>query len=264
MAPAKSVDAKTLENLLTSRFSSFEEKLKSFIKDEAEKQSNSMKVEFNEMKKAMTFFEAKCEEMMAENKELKKEVSALKKENSDIKAKLVATEKCAQNAMVKVNEVDNHLRLNNIELHGVSLDEKEDASKVAMRVIKIVDPSATEKDLELVRRVGNPTKKDGSRRQDMPILVKLRSRDQRMHIMRNRKQLAGKDFNAIGVKANKVFINENLTSFSKSLFYQANILRKNNGWKYIWTTNGSINLRKNDESRVLFVRSEEDLHKITK
>ena len=142
-------------------------------------------------------------------------------------------EKCSLNTKLKVNEMDNHLRLNNIELHGVSATEKEDVGKVALSILKVTDPSITLKDFEFARRIGSPKKTDGAPRLDRPILVKLHSRIKRMHILKNKKRLAGQDFQAIGIKANKVFVNENLTAYSKALFYQANSRRKEYGWKLI-------------------------------
>ena len=264
MAPAKALNAKMLENLLNNCFSSFEEKLKSMIEEESETKSKVLKNEFEEVKKSLLFFEERCEDLIKENKVLKKEVLCLTQENVAMKAKVVEVERCSQNAMIKVNEIDNHLRLNNIELHGVSVTDKENVGKVALSILKVTDPSVTERDFEFARRIGSPKKKDGTPRPDMPILVKFHSSAKRMQILKNKKKLAGHNFNSIGVNAKRVFINENLTAYSKALFYQANSIRKENGWKFIWTINGNINLRKDEEARVTYIRCEEDLKKITK
>ena len=62
----------------------------------------------------------------------------------------------------------------------------------------------------------------------------------------------------------RVFINENLTKRNKHLLYFVNDKRKKFGWKYIWTNNGRIHLRQNNDSKAIAIRSEKDLEQIRK
>ena len=48
----------------------------------------------------------------------------------------------------------------------------------------------------------------------------------RMKCFANRKNLAFKNFHEIGIDPEKVYINENLTPTTRSLFHQPNILKK--------------------------------------
>ena len=67
----------------------------------------------------------------------------------------------------------------------------------------------------------------------------------------------------MGVDTNRVFINENLTSYTKNIFYQANLLKKKYKWKYIWTRNGMVKLRQSDDFPVITINTINDLKKIT-
>ena len=90
----------------------------------------------------------------------------------------------------------------------------------------------------------------------------MNSTKKRLDILKNRKKLAGYNFSDIGVDSQRVFINENLTSFTKDLFYKANKLKREHGWKYIWTINGNIKLRQNEGCSVISVKDTNDLKKI--
>ena len=96
-----------------------------------------------------------------------------------------------------------------------------------------------------------------------PIIVKFNSMCKRISVFANKKRLAGKNFAEIGIDATKVYINENLTPTTRSMFYHANILKKKHGWKYIWTFNGNIKMRKEDNYPTLFIKDNSDLDKIT-
>ena len=128
---------------------------------------------------------------------------------------------------------------------------------VAMDILKVADASISVNDVGSVRRIGNPKDKDGKNKATRPILVSLKSIDRRMSIYHNKKKLYKHDFSNLGLE--KVFINENLSPHSKSLFFQANKLKKEKNWSYIWTNNCTIYMRKIDNSPAIKIQDEADL-----
>ena len=60
----------------------------------------------------------------------------------------------------------------------------------------------------------------------------------------------------------KLFINENLTQARKRLLWQSKQAAKENGYAYVWTMNGKIYVRKNDNSHSNVISTEEDLKKL--
>ena len=48
----------------------------------------------------------------------------------------------------------------------------------------------------------------------------------------------------------KIHINESLTAYRKRLFGKINQFKKEHKFKFLWTTNGKIHLRKDNDSRV--------------
>ena len=101
----------------------------------------------------------------------------MNEENRFLKDKLASTEQTAKATRIKANEIDNHLRCNNIELHGVPIYKQENVERIAVSILKIADSKITKEDIDMVRRTGNPKNVDGSSKTSLPIMVRLKSRE---------------------------------------------------------------------------------------
>ena len=88
-----------------------------------------------------------------------------------------------------------------------------------------------------------------------PILVKFRSFEQKVKIMKGKKNLANADFSNVGKNVERVFINENLLAFSRDLLYHTRRFQKANDWKFSWSSGGTILLRKDEKSKVNVINS---------
>ena len=60
----------------------------------------------------------------------------------------------------------------------------------------------------------------------------------------------------------KLFMNENLTQRRKRLFWLSMQKAKELEYKYFWTQNGQIFVRKNEESEKVLISSESDLDQL--
>ena len=232
------------------------------VKDELRKEVEDMKEdilkdirkEVEEVKKGMEFVEERYEEMKKENEKMIAEVKEVKSLNTALSQELGLVKQKSKLALVTANEIDNYLRLHSLEIHGVPAAKSDN---VVMDVLKVADASLSENDIGSVRRIGNPKDKDGKNKATRPILVTLKSVDRRMHIYQHKKKLYKHDLSNIGL--DKVFINENLSPHSKSLFFQANKLKKEKKWSYIWTNNCTIYVRKTDNTPAVKIQDEADL-----
>ena len=90
------------------------------------------------------------------------------------------------------------------------------------------------------------------------IIVRFIARKTR-NMYSSRKKLKSAEF--YDPRIDRVFINENLTSRKKHLLAQANQKRKDLHWKCLWTNNGRIHLR-NENDPVITIQTEDDLHRI--
>ena len=61
-----------------------------------------------------------------------------------------------------------------------------------------------------------------------------------------------------------IFVNENLTPTRRQLFWKNKQQVKNNSWKYIWTHNGNVFVKKDDNACITAIKNELDLNLIKK
>ena len=95
------------------------------------------------------------------------------------------------------------------------------------------------------------------------IIVRFVSRDIRNQIFSNRNLLRNadlKNFSVIGT--DNIFINENLTHSRKKLFWKVKQKAKSSQYKFYWTSNGNIVVRKSEEFGSIMIKNENDLNLI--
>ena len=61
-----------------------------------------------------------------------------------------------------------------------------------------------------------------------------------------------------------IFINESLTKMNKELFKKAHKQCKDKNFQFVWTKNGNILVRKDGESSIIRINSEDELYKKVK
>lgn len=64
------------------------------------------------------------------------------------------------------------------------------------------------------------------------------------------------------LKKNELYINESLTGHYRTLYNSSKDFKKEKKFKYLWYTNGQFLLRKTDKSKVVVIRSFDDLNKL--
>ena len=85
-------------------------------------------------------------------------------------------------ANIKLNQIENWMKGNNVEIQGVPACENESVEIVAMKVLKKVDPRIERHQLGKIRRLrttdaGTNLEKKEGKRMFNPILVTFKSRD---------------------------------------------------------------------------------------
>ena len=64
------------------------------------------------------------------------------------------------------------------------------------------------------------------------------------------------------LESSKIFINEVLSAKQSTLFWQARSFKKDYNYRFIWTFNQKIYLRKDANSDAIIINSIEDLEKL--
>ncbi|XP_041460952.1 uncharacterized protein LOC121412110 [Lytechinus variegatus] len=216
-------------------------------------QLNEIKSGQDELRKSAEFFSDKVDELTCEVKRLSSENASMKRENEQLKAKMMTLEH-------QVNELDQYHRRINLEVAGVPEKEGENVREAVLHVMKKISPEVSNDDIDVTHRLGQ-RREDGPAR---PIIVRFTTRRMRDTLYSGRKKLRETSTRQLGFSRDegKVFLNENLAPAKKSLLKKANDERKKAGYKFLWTTNGTILVRKSPNVPPVAIHREEDLNKI--
>ena len=217
------------------------------------------------LEESVSFISDGFEKVKSENEKMKNQIEVLKVDNNKLTEKMLVLEENDKQSIIKLNKIENLMQGNNVEIQGVPASENENVEMVAMKVLKKVDPRLERHHMGKIRRlrtidaISNQEKKEGKRIFN-PILVTFKSREQKVKIMKEKKKLYDADLSDI--KAERVYINENLTKSSRNLLYLARRFKEEKGWKYAWSSSGTILLRKDEKSKVNVINSVEDIEKL--
>ena len=151
----------------------------------------------------------------------------------------------------EVRQVQQYSRVSNIQINGLKLtDFKQCEQEVINYIDKTFQTQVTPAEIDACHTV--QTRRNQEIR---PIIVRFVSRKTKEKVIaaakRNRTN-------------NGVYFNDHLTRYNQFLFKSCIKLKiaKGGSFKYLWTRNGNIYLRKEDGGTVIPISSEKDLEKV--
>ena len=221
---------------------------------------NALKVELLELKSSQEFvcskydsLKSEYEKLLQTNRKQESEIISLKEQSTALENKQIKDTE-------KLDAVEQYSRRQNLEIKGVPIVYGEDTNKIVVEVAKSLNVDISTDDISTSHRLPVSTKSEkNDDSTSTPIIVRFVSRDVRNKIYANRKLTRQLDMKKFGIKGTtNLFINENLTLLRKRLFWKTKQKVKEAGYKYIWTSNGNIFVRKVDEANPIAVNSEKD------
>ena len=216
-----------------------EESIKStqFASDKYDENNNLM----NEVLEKLTGITEQNKKLIEKNELLEKELSVQKKQTLELELQLYRI----------ITPLEVERRQNNLEMHGLAEENEENCLTVVKSVLSKVIPEP----VTIVKcfRYGYKETPRGEKR-TRPILIQFQNKDERDKIYSNRSNLRKLQ--------NRIYLNENLPKYLTELRGKANARRKEYQYKFLWTKNGSILVRKDETSKVLNIKSPSDLEKI--
>lgn len=199
--------------------------------------------------------------LMSKNQDLENKILLLEKQSKEDKRHITLLEN-------KIEEMETGSRKANFVLKNVpklSGETKEELIGLVMTLSNNIDCSLTKSDIKDIYRVRG--KNDI---QNTPIVVETGST-----LIKNDVLKKGKLFNKkhhsklcckhLGFKSQEdtpVFLSEHLTAKGSRLYFLARDLIKTGGYKYCWTAYGKVYIRKDDQTPVIAMRSEEQIHQL--
>ena len=209
------------------------------------------------------------DQLLTKMSSYEKRMTDLVNENKSLKAELLDTTNQFKILKESFNNLEQYSRRDCLELQGIpkSLSDSmwEDTNEVVVELDRKIGIDLKKEDISTSHRLSNKVKMNGERAFPPAIIVKFTSRDVREKLYRARKVLKNLTSRDLGYsEKNRIFINESLTLSNKERFKGCLKVKKEKGFKFLWTSGGTIFMRKDQHvhSKVIQINNANALRKI--
>ncbi|XP_026314577.1 uncharacterized protein LOC113226232 [Hyposmocoma kahamanoa] len=229
------------------------ELIKTIIKNEF----SPLKNDFRELCKSFDFLSGKYDELC-------KSISTITEENIQLKKTNLELQTSFAQLSSRVNDLEQHLRENNLEIHGVPESRSENIPSILQQCASTVGHQVGDTDIVNYTRVARQNK-DSQR--PRAIIVKFRSvrcRDEFYSAVHrfnksNPKEKLNTTHLGFGTVKTPVYVSEHLSPENKSLHAAVRIAAKEKGYKFVWVRGGRIYIRKTPDSQYILIKNRDSL-----
>lgn len=161
--------------------------------------------------------------------------------------------------------------VNELEISGLDETPNENPYHLVLVAASTIGVEVTDLDLDNVFRAGPRRSNTGSGpSMPRPLVARFTrkaKRDEFMKASKARRNLDNKTIVGSGPER-RIFVNERLTSENRRLFRDSRVRARESGFKFCWTRNGSIYIRKRDRSEkgetspAIHITSDEVLYRL--
>lgn len=209
--------------------------------------------------KTLDFVSQEQQDLKKENEAIKKQLKTmedriLELENREVRNKIVEQTLATMNREAK--EKEQYDRNKNLEINQLDWLPDENIREVVENLAKNFNVQGFEDNhIDAVHRIPNRDKNKPS-----VLIIQFKHRDCRNMWLDQRKRIVTNDNMYRNGNRRRIYLNENMTPYTKSLFWKTRNFAKENNYKYVWFRNGKIMMRKDEHhEEVKIIRGEEDL-----
>ena len=184
-------------------------------------------------------------------------------ENKILKSSLQNAENQIDQLKEAYNELEQYSRRDCIQIQGLPQQRLENTNEIVKNVGRFIHVDIGDADISVSHRL--PSKNGRESQNDTPIIVQFVRRHTKEIFYRARKNLKNVTTMDLGYSLdNKIYVTESLTEKNKQLFRECLNVKKMKKYKFIWTINGRIYMRKNDnaDNQPILIKSREDLNRL--
>lgn len=226
--------------------------VKSFKRDMA-----ALRSDIKELKASVIFCSNKVTDFeikLSKFNELVNTTNQLKSENTVLKKDVL-------NLSSRINALEQDARSSNVEIMDIPQKTSENLVNIVRQIGAFLDHQVSVEEIESVVRV--PTRLENKPKN---IVLKFKCKTKRNEFLaavkRKRLGLNGVSGFSIDGLSSKFYVNEHLTTRNKILLKSTRLAAKEKGYKYVWSQNGNVLIRKTDNSGIIQIHSDSDLVKI--
>ena len=144
------------------------------------------------------------------------------------------------------------------------LKEGENTNEIVIKVAKMLNVSLSSNQISTSQRLQTRLKpKNSEPAASPPIIVRFLSRDVRNQLYANCKLPRTANLQEFSLQgAENIYTNENLTQSRKKLFWHAKQKAIASNFKFYWTLNGNVYVKKSSYTDSLLIKNIDDISKI--
>lgn len=211
---------------------------------------------------SINFLSEQFDKIKSESDTLKTEVLALRKENASLQA-------TTTDLSSRLRQFDQQSRASNLEINCIPEHKNENIKNVILQLAKCVKCPINDKDLYYVSRTA---KQNPSSSRPRSVLVRFSTPNIRDNLLaaciKFNKHNPKEKLNTshLGLSSDKptpVYVTENLSPENKSLHALARQKAKELDYKFVWVRDGRIFMRKNQDSKYVWIRNTDSLSNLT-
>ena len=211
-----------------------------------------------EIEKSIAFLSSSYDDLFREVSNLKSDHDNLTQECADLRIQCFAMVNEVSQLKQNIHDMEQYSRRDCIEIRGIPTSEDEDTDEIVKNVGSLIDANVNDEDISISHRL----KTNNSNKRDSPIIVKFIRRKDKELFYNSRKKLRGKSTRDIGFtrcKEQPIYITESLSAQNRKIFNKCLQKKRELKYKFIWTSNGSTLLRKDNDSPVIVIKNESDI-----
>ena len=203
-------------------------------------------------KREMAAMKSSLEKLLNQNQTLEEELYAARKKAEEQEQEIVELYDLQDN-------LEQYTRKNSLEIHGIPEQTYKSTEEVILKLSEALEVPITSDDIEISHKLYGHRQK--------PIIVKFTSHKVKTSLYKKRAGLKNVKVSdlfpnmsaAARVQSNRIFINENLTSYRRELVKKANQKRREGMLLSVWTLDGKIFVKTSPEGRPIRIYEENDL-----
>jgi len=230
--------------------------------EEITKEIDALKIESENIRQSQEFICSKFddihsdyEKLLCSNKKQKTELQELSNYTNEMS-------KQSTKEAFKIDQLDQYGRRENLEFEGVPLSKDEDVGEIVVKLATQLGTCVRKSDISTAHRIPLTSHQTNNKIPKHPtIIARFTNREIRNAIFATRSQTKKiTEFPVEGMT--KLYINENLTKLRKRLFWFTKQKVKELNYKFVWTHNGNIFIRKSEKTEKILIQSEDDLNQL--
>jgi predicted RNase H-like nuclease (RuvC/YqgF family) len=223
------------------------------IKSEITAMRKSQKCETKNVMEAIGQCTSKIEELAKKCEMYEEQIFSLITRFEKTETKLKECEKENREMKRKINELEQASLDTTVEIEGLPLEEAVDGRPLVESLMKHV--GCSEEVLKSIERVIHRPWKQGRL-----TTVKFTTNTMKIEFLKLKKRKGDVFPEQLGCQTStrKIYVNEKLTSYNRHLLWLAKTT-KGLGYKFVWTRQGRIFVRKDEGSKIYTIRDAADI-----